>query len=1042
MSGVNLSEWALHHRAFIAFSMVLLFLGGIQGYLIIHEREDPDFSFRVMVVRTLYPGATAHEVADQVTDIIEKKLQDLPSLDYLRSYSKPGESVIFIAPRQDLPRQELANIWYQTRKKVGDARLSLPPGVLGPFFNDEFGDTYAVLYAFAGEGFSNRDLKDVVDDVRQQLLRVPNVEKAELIGVQDERVYVEFSESKLAQLGLDAQSIGAALQTQNAIAPAGTITATKVDLPLRVDGSFRSLDEVRNLRLRVSGSTLRVGDIATVRRGYIDPPESMMRFNGREVIGLGIVPNTDADVVQLGKALDATLARLEPSLPVGVDVERVANQPRVIRTAIGEFIRTFAEALVVVLIVSFASLGLRAGGVVAITVPLVLAGTVLVMLVAGIDLQRISLGALVLALGILVDDAMIIIEMMAHKLQEGMERMYAASFAYTATAFPMLTGTLISVVGFLPVGLARSQAGEYVGSIFWVITIALLLSWVGAVLFTPLLGYALLPKEVKGSRAVFDTPFYNRLRSWVDWSVEHRAVVLVGTLVLFIVGAFAFTKVPRQFFPLSNRPEILVDLWLPEGTSFRETDAAARRLEQILAQDPGVVNFATYTGTGSPRFFLLLVQQLTTVNLSETVVMTRDNKVREEVIARLREQFATEFPGVRARVQRLNVGPPLEYPVEYRVRGPDTRTVRAIAEEVAEVMRKNPNAIEVNDDWRERIVTANLVVDQDRARALEVSSQSIATAVQAHFSGLSVGQFREANRLIPVVWRGEREERSRFDSLGGIYVRSASGQSVPLAQLVRFESRFEDGVIWHRDRFPAVTVRCDTAHGVQGPDLMRELTRALRPLRDKLPPGYFIEEGASNEASAIAQGSIFVWLPLVAVITLFLLMVQLQSLSRTLLVFSTAPLGIIGAAFALLIFGAPFGFVALLGLIALAGLIMRNAVILVDQIGRDEKEGHDTWTAIVESTVRRFRPIMLTASAAILAMIPLSRSDFFGPQAITILGGLTIATVLTVFYVPALYAAWFRVRRPSSEEQATNKLLARPRRVAWRRWLMTPWKRS
>jgi multidrug efflux pump len=1042
MSRLNLSEWALHHRALVAFSMVLLLLCGVQGYRTIHQREDPDFSFRVMVVRTLYPGATAQEVADQVTDVVEKKLQDLPSLDYLRSYSKPGESVIFVTPRQDLPRDELANIWYQTRKKVGDARLSLPRGVVGPFFNDEFGDTYAVLYAFSGEGFSNRELKDVVDDVRQQLLRVSNVEKAELIGVQDERIYVEFSESKLAQLGLDAQSIGTALQAQNAIAPAGTITTTRVDLPLRVDGSFRTLDDVRNLRLRVDGSTLRVGDIATVRRDYIDPPESKIRFNGREVIGLGIVPNTSADVVQLGKSLDAALARIEPSLPVGIDVERVANQPRVIRTAIGEFTRTFAEALAVVLIVSFASLGLRAGGVVAITVPLVLAGTVLVMLVAGIELQRISLGALVLALGILVDDAMIIIEMMAHKLQEGVERLHAASFAYTATAFPMLTGTLISVVGFLPVGLARSQAGEYTGSIFWVIAIALLLSWVGAVLFTPLLGYALLPKQVKGPRAVFDTPFYNRLRSWVDWSVAHRRLVLIGTLALFTAGVFAFVNVPRQFFPLSNRAEILVDLWHPEGTSITETEAAAKHLERVLADDPGVVSYATYIGAGSPRFFLLLVQQLTTVNLSETVVMTRSTKVREEVMGRLRDRFATEFPGVRGRVQRLNVGPPLEYPVEYRVRGPDTRTVRAIAEEVADVMRKNPSVVEVNDDWRERIVAADLVVDQDRARALEVSSHSIANALQAHFSGLTVGQFREANRLIPIVWRGTVAERSRFDALGAIYVRSATGQSVPLAQVVRFESRFEDGVIWHRDRFPTVTVRCDAASGVQGPDLMRDLTRALRPLKERLPPGYFIEEGASNEASAIAQGSIFVWLPLVAVITLLLLMVQLQSLSRTLLVFSTAPLGIIGAAFALLVFGAPFGFVALLGLIALAGLIMRNTVILVDQIDRDEKDGRDTWSAIVESTVRRFRPIMLTASAAVLAMIPLSRSDFFGPQAITILGGLMIATVLTVFYVPALYAAWFRVRRSGTGPISTGESVAPQRTASWRDWLTLGWRRS
>lgn len=1008
---LNLSEWAVGHRSFVGFSIVLLFFTGLFGIQALHQREDPDFAFRVMVVRTLYPGATAKEVTDQVTDVLEKKLQDMPSLDYLKSYARPGESVIFVNVRQDLPAREVPEFWYQVRKKLGDIRFALPPGVIGPFFNDEFGDTYSTVYAISGEGIGYAALKDLVDEVRQQLLRVQDVEKAELIGAQDERIYIEFSEAKLSRLKLDARQVAAALQAQNAIALAGVVDTELVKLPLRVDGSFRSLEDVRDFNVRVNGSTFRLADIATVSRGYIDPPEMKMRFNGREVIGLGIVPNKRADIIKVGEAIDRSMAAIQVSLPLGVNIEKVAHQPRVVREGISEFARTLVEALGIVLVVSFVSLGLRAGTVVALTVPLVLAGTFVIMLISGIDLDRISLGALILSLGILVDDAMIVIEMMSRKLQQGMDRLQAASFAYSATAFPMLTGTLISIIGFLPVGLARSTSGEYTRSIFLVMAISLLLSWIGAVLFTPYLGHVLLSRKPPGSHDVFSTPFYARLRRAIDWCLEHRKLVIAATVLLFVLGLAAFSKVPRQFFPQSNRPELIVDLWLPEGTSFAQTQATAKRMEQVLAEDPGVEYYTTYVGAGSPRFFLLLVQQLNTVNLAEIVVMTKDNKTREAVKDRLEQRLAREFAGVQGRVQRLAVGPPLEYPVEYRVSGPDATKVREIADQVTAIMRRNPAAVEVNDDWRERIAAARLAVDQDRARALGVSTDAIAAALQAHLTGISVGQFRERNKLIPIVWRANSRERGRFDSLDQIYIKNNNGEPMQLSQLVRVETRFEDGVIWRRNRFPTVTVRCDTVPGVQGPDLMSQLAKDLREIESAMPLGYHLEPGASLEASGIAQRSIFTWLPLVAAVTLFLLMAQLQSFRRMMLVFVTAPLGVIGAALALLIFQAPFGFVALLGLIALAGLIMRNTVILVDQIDQDERGGLDSWSAIVESTVRRFRPIVLTASAAILAMIPLARNDFFGPQALTILGGLLVATVLTIFFVPALYAAWFGVRR-------------------------------
>lgn len=1013
MNDFNLSAWTLEHRAFTGFIMVLLLLGGIFAYFRLGQREDPEFTFRVMVVKTLYPGATALEVEQQLTDRLEKKIQELPNLDILRSYSKPGESVIFVTPREDTPPKEIPSLWYQVRKKVDDIRMTLPPGSIGPFFNDEFGDTYSLIYAFSGKGFSYAELKKMADSVRQQLLRVKNVEKIDLLGVQDEKIYIEFSDEKLAELGLDANLIAEVLQAQNSMTSSGAVYSADRTLPIHITGQFDSVENVSNLPLYINGRTLRVGDFAQVKRGYIDPPELKMRFNGKEAIGLGITMNKRGDVLELGKALEAAMIRIEGELPVGVDVDRVANQPRVVKTANGEFLSTFFEALAAVLLVSFASLGFRTGSVVALTVPLVLAGTLLSMLLFGMEIHRISLGALILALGLLVDDAMIAIEMMARKLEEGWDRINAATYAYSATAFPMLTGTLITIVGFLPVGLAESQAGEYTVSIFQVMGISLLLSWVGAVVFTPYLGFLLLKVQPSSAHEhdLFDTPFYRRLRHWVTWCMEHRKRVIVATGVLFSIGLVTLTQVPEQFFPLSNRPEVIVDLWLPEGSSFAQSEAAAKHMETILSKDEDVVNYTAYIGGGSPRFFLLIVQQLANTNLSEFVVMTRDNAARERVMQRIRQAFATDFPEVRGRVMRLNVGPPMDYPLVFRVFGEDPMIVRNIADRVSEIMRANPNTVDVNDDWHDRIPSLRLALDQDKARALGISTSSLSKILHAHYTGIPIGQFREDDKLIDIVWRAQDNLRTAADRLPDVTVRTDSGQSEQLSQFVKFETVFEDGVRWRRNRFPAISVRADVVDGAMAPDVAAEISPKLKPIQDQLPAGYFIETGGSKEDAWIAQKSILIWIPLVLVIMLILLMVQLQNLSRTFLVFVTAPLGVIGAAFALLLFRAPFGFVALLGIIALSGMIMRNSVILVDQIEQNQKAGLDTWSAIVESTVRRFRPILLTAMAAILAMIPLSRNDFFGPQAIAIMGGLIIATVLTVFFLPALYVAWFRVKR-------------------------------
>ncbi|WGS85616.1 efflux RND transporter permease subunit [Methylomonas sp. UP202] len=1023
MKEFNLSEWVLKHRSFTGFMLALVVLGGVFAYHMLGQQEDPPFTFRIMVVKTLYPGATALEVEQQLTDRLEKKIQELPNLDYLRSYSKPGESVIFVTPREDTPPRDIPELWYQVRKKVDDIRMTLPSGSIGPFFNDEFGDTYSLIYAFSGEGFSYADLKLAADSVRQQLLRVKDVEKVDLIGVQDEKIFVEFSDKKLAELGLDTAAVAQALQAQNGMAPAGTVFASQRNLPIRLTGSFDSEDSVANMAVRIANRTFKVGDFAKVTRGYIDPAEFKMRFNGKPALGLGVTMNKKGNVIALGKNLENTLAGIKNELPLGMDVEPVANQAHVVKNQMAEFGQTFFEALATVLVVSFLSLGWRTGSVVALTVPLVLAATLLVMLLCGIDLQRISLGALILALGLLVDDAMIAVEMMARKLEEGWDRLRAATYAYTATAFPMLTGTLITIAGFLPVGLAQSSAGEYTVAIFQVVGISLILSWIGAVVFTPYLGFLILKVHANADGPIhdlFDTPFYNRLRRWVDACVAHRKKVIIATLALFGLGVVALTHVPEQFFPLSNRPEVIVNLWLPEGSAFEQTEAAAKRMEALLAKDEDVEHVASYVGSGTPRFFMLIVQQLANTNLAELVVMTKDNQARERVMQHVRQILETDFPNVRGRVKRLNVGPPMDYPLAFRVLGENPNIVRGIADRVAEVVRDHPGTVDVNDDWHDRMPSFRLMLDQDKARALGVSTASLSQALQAHYTGIPVGQLREQDKLIDIVWRASPELRTAADELPDVAVRTANGKSLPLSQFVKFETVFEDGVRWRRNRFPTISVRADVADGKMAPDVAAEIVPKLKPIQDSLPAGYFIETGGSKEDAVNAQKSILIWIPLVLIVTLILLMMQLQNLSRTFMVFSTAPLGVIGAAFGLLLFGAPFGFVALLGILALAGMIMRNSVILVDQIDQDEQSGLDTWSAIVESTVRRFRPIMLTAAAAILAMIPLSRNDFFGPQAIAIMGGLTVATVLTVFFLPALYAAWFRVERGDAKAPSPN----------------------
>lgn len=1023
--GFNLSRWALEHIPLTRYLIVALLLGGIFSYARLGQDEDPPFTFRAMVVRAVWPGATALQMAEQVTDKLEKKLQEVPNVDKIRSYSKPGETLIILQVRESTSPKDTTQSWYQTRKKIGDIRPTLPPGVQGPFFNDEFGDTYGSIFALSGDGFSYEQVKEYADFVRQEFLRIPSVSKVELFGVQDEKINIEFSQKKFSQLGVPFDAIVGQINSQNTVEATGVLTTATDNLQVRVSGALMGVKDLENLQLRANGTSFRLGDFATVKREYKNPPQDKMRFNGKEVIGLGISMDKGGNIIDLGKNLQVSMSALKAKLPVGIQIERVSDQPKMVASSVGEFVNTLIEAVVIVLAVSFLALGLhtkpfrldmRPGLVVGLTIPLVLAVTFLCMRFLDIDLHKISLGALIIALGLLVDDAIIAVEMMVRKMEEGFSRFDAATFAYTSTAMPMLTGTLITAAGFLPIGLAKSSAGEYTFSMFSVNTLALIISWLVAVLFTPYLGYLLLKVKpsasADGHHELFDTPFYNSFRSIVNWCVEWRKTTIAITLMIFGLGVFGFKFIEQQFFPDSSRPELMVELWLPEGSAFAASEAQAKKFEAFIQKQEGVESITSYVGTGSPRFYLPLDQIFPQTNVSQIVVLPKDLKAREALRLKITQAFKTDFPEVRGRVKLLPNGPPVPYPVQFRVTGLEVSKVREIADRVKEVMRANPNAIGVNDNWNESVKVIRIDMDQDKLRVLGVTSQNVMRAANTILTGTTVGQFRDGNKLIDIVVRQPVDERSTVAALGAANIPTASGKSVPLSQLARIKLVWEPGVVWREGREWAVTVQSDVVDGIQGPTVSSQISPKLDAIRASLLPGYKIDLAGAAADSGKAQGAIAAIFPLVIFIIFTLLMLQLHSFSRSLLVFLTGPLGVAGAAAALLIFQRPFGFVSLLGVIALFGMIIRNSIILIDQIEQDIQAGAAPWDAIVESAVRRCRPIILTAAAAVLAMIPLSRSVFWGPMAVAIMGGLIIATALTLLFLPALYAAWFRVKRP------------------------------
>jgi multidrug efflux pump subunit AcrB len=1013
MSGPNLSEWALGHRSLVVFLMLVCAVAGVLSYTALGRSEDPPFTVKTMVVKVLWPGATTSETINLVTDRIEKKLEETPSLDFLRSYTKPGEAVIFVNLKDTTPPKQVSDIWYQVRKKVQDVSASLPAGVQGPFFNDEFGDTYSVIYAFTAEGFSYRELKDYVDKVRAHLLRVPDVSKVDFIGVQDEKIYIEFSTRTVASLGINPGEVVRSLQAQNNVAPAGLVTTDQERILLFVSGAFGNEGDVRAVNIRTSSGFIRLGDISSVTRGYADPPSAMFRFNGMPAIALAVAMNQSGDVLQLGKNLARTMATIENNLPLGIDVHLVADQPVVVDHAIAGFTRALFEAIAIVLAVSFISLGLRAGLVVAISIPLVLGITFATMEFLGIALQRVSLGALIISLGLLVDDAMITVEMMIAKLEEGMDRLKAAAFAYTSTAFPMLTGTLVTVAGFLPVGFAKSSAGEYSNSLFWVVAIALIASWFVAVLFAPLLGVWLLPRNLAERRSAHGpSRIESRVRTGLIAALRHRWIVIGGTAAVFALALVGARELQQQFFPQSDRTELLVSLTLRQSASIETTRQTVDRFETLLRGDDDVARWSFYVGSGAVRFYLPMDVQLANDFFAQAVVVAKDVAARERLQAKLATAFATGYDDLIGRVNPLEMGPPVGWPIKYRVSGDDAARVRAIAYDVANAIGADPSARDVNLDWSEPVKVIRLNIDQDVARLVGVTSESLARAVRTVVSGYTVTQVRDATYLIDVVGRSETKERQTLGTLRALQVMLDNGRAVPLAQVATLEYTDEYPMIWRRKRQPTVTVQGDTAPGVQSATVVSRLDPAIAAIRAKLPDGYAIEVGGTVEESAKGGRSLAAVVPVMLMAILTILMVQLQSFQRLILVISVAPLGLIGVVAAMLPTGTPMGFIATLGVIALIGMIVRNSVILIDQIETNIAAGHDAWTSIIEATLHRLRPILLTAAAAILGMLPIAREVFWGPMAYAVIGGLAIATVLTLIFLPALYAAWFRVREP------------------------------
>jgi multidrug efflux pump subunit AcrB len=1011
MKSFNLSEWALNHRSFVWYLMLAALAAGIMSYVKLGREEDPAFTIKTMVVVANWPGATVEEMTNQVTERIEKKLEELEALDYTKSYTTPGQTTVFVNLKDTTRAQDIKAIWVSVRNKISDIRAQLPSGVQGPFFNDQFGDVYGNIYAFTADGVSFRQLRDYVEQVRSKVLKIPNAGKVDLIGARDEVIYLDFSTERLAALGLDRQAVMQTLQAQNAVAPSGVIQAGPERVSVRVTGGLASEDSLRAVNLRVNNRFFRLSDIGTIARGYEDPPRPLFRYNGEPAIGLAIGMKSNGNILAFGEDLKHRMAEIVGELPIGVGVHLVSDQPVVVEKAVSGFTEALFEAVIIVLAVSFVSLGLRGGLVVACAIPLVLAVTFVLMNYSGINLQRISLGALVIALGLLVDDAMITVEMMVARLEQGDSLTRAATYAYTSTAFPMLSGTLVTVAGFVPIGINDSSAGEYCFTLFAVIASSLLISWVVAVLFTPLLGLAMLPKTMKhhGEKpGRFRAGFTRLLVTAMRW----RFVTIGATAALFAASLAGLGLVQQQFFPASDRPELLVDLTLPQNSSIAETDAQVGRLERALAGDKDIEHWSSYVGQGAVRFYLPLDQQLANPFFAQLVIVTKGLDTRNRVQARLQKLIQDEFVGIDGLVHPLEVGPPVGRPVQYRISGPDLDTVRELAQRLAGAIGAEPHIANITYDWNEPGKVLKVQVAQDRARQLGVSSQDLASILNGVVGGDSITQVRDSIYLVDVVGRANQVERSSIKTFENLQVPTSSGHTIPLAAFATIGYELEQPLVWRRDRQPTITLKAAVVGPVEPATVVAHLEPTVKAFTAALPPSYSVATGGAVEESAKAQGPIAAVLPLMLFLMATVLMVQLQSAQKTLLVASVAPLGLIGVVAALLPTGKPLGFVAILGVLALVGIIIRNSVILVTQIDALLSEGVSPWDAVVQATEHRMRPILLTAAAASLGMIPIAREVFWGPMAYAMIGGIISATVLTLVFLPALYVAWYRIKEP------------------------------
>nr|WP_288466219.1 efflux RND transporter permease subunit [uncultured Pseudomonas sp.] len=1014
--GFNLSDWALRHQSFVWYLMFVSLLMGVISYMNLGREEDPAFTIKTMVIQTRWPGATVDETLNQVTDRIEKKLEELDSLDYVKSYTRPGESTVMVFLRDTTSAGDIDNIWYQVRKKIDDIRGEFPQGLQGPSFNDEFGDVFGSIYAFTGDGLSMRQLRDYVEKVRAEIRSVPDLGKVQMVGQQNEVFYLNFSTRKLASLGIDQSQVIQSLQAQNAVTPSGVIEAGPERISVRTSGQFASEADLRNVNLRLDDRFYRLTDIAEITRGYVDPPQALFRYNGKPAIGLAIAMRDGGNIQTFGKALHTRMDEMTAELPVGVGVHVVSDQAEVVEEAVSGFTRALFEAVVIVMLVSFVSLGIRAGLVVACSIPLVLAMVFMFMEYSGITMQRISLGALIIALGLMVDDAMITVEVMVTRLEKGDSLHDAGTFAYTSTAFPMLTGTLVTVAGFVPIGLNSSSAGEYTFTLFAVIAVALLLSWLVAVVFAPVIAVHILPKRLQ-AKEKGPGRIARAFDSGLLLAMRHRWWTIGLTIALFAASLAGMTMVQSQFFPASDRPELLVDLNLPQNASINETRAQVDRLEATLEGDEDIARWSTYIGQGALRFYLPLDQQLQNPFYAQLVIVAKDIDARDRLVAKLNKRLREDFVGIGTFVQPLEMGPPVGRPIQYRISGPNVDQVRKHALELATLLDKNPDIGEMVYDWNEPGKVLRIDVAQDKARQFGLSSEDVANLLNSVVSGNTVTQVKDDIYLIDVIGRAEDSERSSPQTLENLQIVNPNGVAVPLRAFATVGYELEQPLVWRRDRKPTITLKAAVVSDIQPTDLVANLAPDIQKFSDGLPNGYSVATGGTVEESGKAQGPIASVLPLMLFLMATFLMIQLHSVAKTFLVFSVAPLGLIGVVLALVPTGTPLGFVAILGVLALIGIIIRNSVILVTQIDEFERAGDSPWQAVIDATHHRRRPILLTAAAASLGMIPIAREVFWGPMAYAMIGGIFSATLLTLLFLPALYVAWYRIEEPSDEQR-------------------------